>query len=24
VHNAHVLTLKGPSGRQQKGLNAST
>jgi len=23
VHNAHVLTLKGPSGRQQKGLNTS-
>lgn len=23
VHNAHVLTLKGPSGRKRKGLNAN-
>ena len=21
VHNAHVLPLKGPSGRKQEGLN---
>lgn len=24
VHNAHVLTLTGPSGRKQKGLNTKT
>jgi len=23
VHNAHVLTLKGPSGRKRKGLNSN-